>query len=85
MEQKSIILALDEAKIELVQSINNIIRKYGLSCYLVEPFFDDIYSDIKRIAQDELSQAKKERADELARMQKIKNEAEKSASNTKEG
>ena len=58
MEQKSIIVELDEAKHELVQCVNEIMQKHGLNCYLIEPMFAAIYSQIKTTAQNELAQAK---------------------------
>lgn len=64
MEQKSIILEMDEAKQELVQCINEIMRKHGLNCYLMEPTFAKLYAEMKAGAQRELAQA---RAQEEAR------------------
>ena len=58
MEQKSIILELEEAKQELIQCVNEIMRKHGLNCYLLEPTFAELYSQIKIGAQNELAQAK---------------------------
>ena len=64
MEQKSIILEMDEAKRELVQCVNDIIQKHGLNCYLMEPMFAELYAEVKATAQKELTQA---RAAEAAR------------------
>lgn len=58
MEQKHIILELDEAKQELVQCVNNILDKHRLQCYLIEPMFAELYSQIKANAQHELAQAR---------------------------
>lgn len=58
MQQKSIILELEEAKQELVQSVNEIIQKHGLNCYLLEPAFAELYAQVKAMAQQELMQAK---------------------------
>lgn len=66
MEQKSIILEIEEAKQELIQCVNDIMRKHGLNCYLMEPMFADLYAEVKAGAQRELAQA---RANEAARMQ----------------
>lgn len=66
MEQKPIILELDEAKQELIQCVNDIMRKHGLNCYLMEPTFADLYAEVKATAQRELAQA---RANEAARRQ----------------
>lgn len=57
---KSIILELDEAKRELVQSVNEIMQKHGLNCYLLEPTFAELYAQIKATAQQELVQARQE-------------------------
>lgn len=64
MEQKPLILELDEAKQELIQCVNNILQNHGLSCYLIEPMFAEIHSQIKATAQNELAQA---RAQNVAR------------------
>ena len=64
MEQKPLILELDEAKQELVQCVNSILQNHNLSCYLIEPMFAELYSQIKATAQSELAQA---RAQNVAR------------------
>lgn len=66
MEQRPIILEMDEAKHELVQCVNEIMRKHGLNCYLMEPMFAELYAEVKAEAQRELAQAK---ANEAARKQ----------------
>lgn len=58
MEQKPIILEMDEAKRELVQCVNNILEKHGLNCYLIEPMFAELHTQIKATAQSELAQAR---------------------------
>lgn len=58
MEQKSIILEMDEAKRELVQCVNDILQNHGLSCYLIEPMFAELHAQIKSSAQNELAQAR---------------------------
>ena len=62
MEQKSIIVALDDAKRELVQCVNDILKKHGLNCYLIEPAFAELYAQVKASAQNELAQARAEAA-----------------------
>lgn len=62
MEQKLIILEMDEAKQELVQCVNDILSKHRLSCYLIEPMFAELYAQIKASAQNELAQAKAQAA-----------------------
>lgn len=61
MEQKSIILEMDEAKQELIQCVNDLLRRHGLSCYLIEPMFAELYAQIKATARNELARAKAER------------------------
>ena len=58
MEQKSIILEMDEAKRELIQCVNDIMQRHGLNCYLMEPTFADLYAEVKATAQKELAQAR---------------------------
>ena len=58
MEQRSIILELEDAKQELVQCVNYIMQTHKLSCYLIEPMFADLYSKIRASAQSELAQAR---------------------------
>jgi hypothetical protein len=66
MNQKPIILEMDEAKQELVQCVNDIMYRHGLNCYLIEPMFAELYANVKSEAQRELAQA---RANEAARKQ----------------
>ena len=58
MEQKPLILRMDEAKQELTQCANDILQKHGLNCYLIEPMFAELYAQIKATAQNELAQAR---------------------------
>lgn len=58
MEQKPIILEIEEAKQELIKCVNNILSTHRLSCYLMEPIFADIYTQIKTGAKNEIAQAK---------------------------
>ena len=62
MEQRSIILELDDAKQELIQCVNNIMSNHGLPCYLIEPIFAELYSEIKASAKRELMQAREQEA-----------------------
>lgn len=66
MEQRPIILRIEEAKQELIQSVNDTIRRHGLNYYLMEPTFADLYAEVRATAQRELAQA---RAQEAARKQ----------------
>ena len=58
MEQKTLILEMDEAKRELVQCVNDILQRHGLNCYLIEPMFAELYANVKATAQQELAQAR---------------------------
>ena len=62
MEQRSIILKLDDAKQELIQCVNDIMSNHGLPCYLIEPIFAELYSEIKISARKELVQARENEA-----------------------
>ena len=66
MEQKPIILEMDEAKQELVQCINGILERHRLSCYLIEPMIAELYAQIKASAQQELAQARAQMAERNA-------------------
>ena len=57
-QQKPIILQLEEGKSKLVQCVNEILAG-GLNCYLIEPMFAEIYSQIKASAKAEVEQARK--------------------------
>ena len=67
MEQKHIILEMDEAKQELVQCVNDILRRHGLNCYLIEPMFAELYAQVKASAQNELAQARAQMATQQAK------------------
>lgn len=58
MQQKPIILEIDEAKRELIQCVNDIMQKHSLNCYLMEPAFAELYAEVKAEAQRELAQAR---------------------------
>ena len=58
MEQKSIILELEDAKQELIQCVNDIMTKHGLNCYLLVPAFAELYTELRTSAQRELAQAR---------------------------
>lgn len=57
-QQKPIILEIEEAKMELIQSVNDIMARHNLPCYLLEPAFKDAYEQMKVGAQNEVKQAK---------------------------
>jgi hypothetical protein len=57
-KQKPIILEIEEARQELVQCVNDILTKHKLSCYLIEPMFAELYTEIKAGARNEIAQAR---------------------------
>lgn len=56
--QKPLILEIEEAKLEIIQTINNAIQVRKLPCYLLLPTIESIYRDIQAGAQQELAMAK---------------------------
>jgi hypothetical protein len=80
MNQKPLVLEMDEAKQELVQCVNDILSRHGLNCYLIEPMFAELYREIKASAQNELARARAEMAEtqraELNATQRAKDGAE---------
>lgn len=56
-EQKPLVVELHEAKMELTQSINNVLRQRKLPCYLIEPILAELYSQVKEGARNELESA----------------------------
>lgn len=60
MEQKQrpIILEIEETKIELIQCVNSIMQKHKVPFYFLEPIFNDIYTQVKVSAQNEIEMAK---------------------------
>ena len=60
MENKPFIIEIEEAKTELVQCFNSILQKHGLNCYIMEPYFSELYTQVQSTARHELQQAKAE-------------------------
>lgn len=58
--QKSIILEMDEAKLEIIQVINNAIQVHNLPCYIVDMILSDIVAQIKAGAKQELTMARQQ-------------------------
>lgn len=56
--QKPLILEIEEAKLEIIQTINNAIQVRKLPCYLLLLTIESIYRDIQAGAQQELAMAK---------------------------
>lgn len=65
MEQKPIILRIEDAKQELTQSVGDILQKHGLNCYLLEPMFAELYAQVRASAQNELMQARAQMSAEV--------------------
>jgi hypothetical protein len=57
-QAKPLIVEMEEAKMELIQCVNDIMQRHGLNCYLFEPYFEELYAQIKMGARNELAQAK---------------------------
>jgi hypothetical protein len=61
MEEKvkrPLIVEMDEAKIEIVQSINNAIQVHGLPLYFVDMILSELCAQVKEGAKQELAMAK---------------------------
>ena len=59
MKNKPISVALEDAKNELIKSINEIANNNGLSFYLISIIFKDIYNEIQFNANKELEDDRK--------------------------
>ena len=51
---KSIVLVMDEVENELVSTVNELMAKYDLPCYLLELIFDKIHRQLKDGAKKEI-------------------------------
>jgi hypothetical protein len=60
MEQKPLILEIEEAKAELVQAVNNAIQVHKLPCYMVDLILQGIVAQVKEGARQELEMAKEQ-------------------------
>lgn len=59
-KQKPMILAIEDFKIELEQTINSLLQKHQLPLYLVEPMFINIARTVNTQAQQEILMAREE-------------------------
>lgn len=59
MKNKPISIALEDAKQELIKSINEIANNNGLSFYLLNILFTEIYNEIQYKAKQELENDRK--------------------------
>ena len=62
---KPILLAVEEFKIDLEQTINSLLQKHQLPIYFIEPTFTNIANQIKMQAQYEVEQARKQYEEEV--------------------
>lgn len=69
---KPIIIAKEEARVELVSVVNDIISTYQLPFFILEPIVKDVYNEIARKAELEYKQAYEQYQIELT--EKIKSE-----------
>lgn len=60
MENKPIILLIDEFKAELGNTINDLIKKYQIPMYFVNNIFNDIHRQISMLAQEEYNKTQEE-------------------------
>ena len=57
-KQKPFILEMDEAKTEIIQSINNAIQVHKLPFYILDMILEGITTQIKEAAKNEMAMAK---------------------------
>lgn len=57
-KSKPLILAMDEAEKELINTVNRLMNENNLPCYLFEVIVDKIHRQLKEGAQGELLRAK---------------------------
>ena len=60
MKQKSFILEMEEAKLEMIQVINNAIQVRQLPCYLIDMILSELGAQIKEGAKNEIAMAKQQ-------------------------
>lgn len=64
MEQKEIqkpfILEMEEAKLEIVQAINNAIQEHKMPCYIIDIMLSEVVAQIKEGAKNELAMARQQ-------------------------
>lgn len=58
--QKPFIVEMEEAKLEIIQVVNNAIQVRKLPCYLLLPIIENIYREIQAGAQNELAMARQQ-------------------------
>lgn len=60
MEQKPLILEIEEAKAELVEAVNKAIQVHKLPCCMVDLILQGIVAQVKEGAKQELEMAKEQ-------------------------
>lgn len=70
---KPIIIAKEEARVELVSVVNDIISTYQLPFFILEPIVKDVYNEIARKAELEYKQAYEQYQIELTEKAKSEN------------
>lgn len=60
MEQKPLILEIEEVKAELVEAVNKAIQVHKLPCYMVDLILQGIVAQVKEGARQELEMAKEQ-------------------------
>lgn len=63
---KPLILTIEEAKAEIISSVNSALQNHGLPCYLIEPILSELLTQIKAGARGELEAAKAQMAQDTA-------------------
>ena len=58
--QKPLILEIEEAKLELIQVINNAMQVHKLPCYLIDMILSEVSAQIKEGAKNELAMAREQ-------------------------
>lgn len=70
---KPIIIAKEEARVELVSVVKDIISTYQLPFFILEPIVKDVYNEIARKAELEYKQAYEQYQIELTEKTKSEN------------
>lgn len=58
--QKPLILEIEEAKLEIIQVINNAMQVRKLPCYLIDMVLSEIGAQVKEGAKNELAMAREQ-------------------------
>ena len=63
--QKPFILEMDEAKLEIIQAINNAIQVHGLPLTIVDMILSDVGAQIKEGAKQELAMTRQQMTQQM--------------------